>query len=603
MTRGIAKKSFLKSHQHTPWKENLKMNSTFPLLDKFYDQGRISYLEYILTYRLFHSYSEISQEAVLFICHLIKAAQEGHLCVKVEPQGLNPSPKSLWQGEELAPLSFEEEIILEKVLIKGSEDISSHLKAPLCQYQNCFYVHRHWFLESLFMDQLQRHVSSPLQLEIDMHAVEQAILSLQQQRKLLPEQGKAIFNGCCYPLTLITGGPGTGKTYTAGQLIKVFWTQLTPEQQKNCEIAIAAPTGKAVANLQSSLGKMAAEIEGFPSICAKTIHLLLGLKGSTRRSVPLTADIIIIDECSMMDVRLMAYFFESIKPGARVIMLGDPYQLPSVEAGSLFSDMIHSKDHFGISSVHLKTCLRTELRSIIEFAERINQGDAEGVLAALKKNEEIMLYDLPSEGKLEGKFVRELAKFFPSYYENLVDDQEILNHFQTVRVLSPKRDGYYGVDSLNAALVKVILKTNYANGWIAVPIMITHNDYQRHLFNGETGVLMRKLPLQDSSEQDYAIFPSRENEGTRRLSASMLPRYEYAYCLSVHKSQGSEFDRIVLMMPEGAEIFGREVFYTAVTRARKRVDIYGSTHTLTKTLSEKMNRVSGIDVRAVACAK
>jgi exodeoxyribonuclease V alpha subunit len=129
--------------------------------------------------------------------------------------------------------------------------------------------------------------------------------------------------------------------------------------------------------------------------------------------------------------------------------------------------------------------------------------------------------------------------------------------------------------------------------------MIISNDYRQDLFNGETGVLMRKLPAGEEkvSSEDMAYFFSRNGEEVRRIPGLLLPKFEYAYCLSVHKSQGSEFDRVVLLMPEGSELFGREVFYTAITRARKQLDIFGSDHVLHKTILQEGSRLSGLGQR------
>jgi exodeoxyribonuclease V alpha subunit len=162
-------------------------------------------------------------------------------------------------------------------------------------------------------------------------------------------------------------------------------------------------------------------------------------------------------------------------------------------------------------------------------------------------------------------------------------------------LLSPLRKGPLGVESLNEAIWQQISSQNFSMGWLAIPIMIVKNDHQQDLFNGETGILIRSLPLQSIGREDYALFASRENtQEHRRFSASVLPPYEYAYCISVHKSQGSEFDHVILALPEGAEIFGREMLYTAITRARKQFDLYGSDETVRKIIKQKEIRLSRI---------
>ena len=138
------------------------------------------------------------------------------------------------------------------------------------------------------------------------------------------------------------------------------------------------------------------------------------------------------------------------------------------------------------------------------------------------------------------------------------------------------------------------------NGWIAIPIMIATNDYRQELFNGETGVLIRRLPFNQLDLKIMLFFLlDKRMVQVRRLSALLLPKYEFAYCLSVHKSQGSEFDRVVLVLPEGSELFGREVFYTAITRARKSIEIYGSDVVILKTVMQQGVRLSGIEQRLI----
>jgi exodeoxyribonuclease V alpha subunit len=155
----------------------------------------------------------------------------------------------------------------------------------------------------------------------------------------------------------------------------------------------------------------------------------------------------------------------------------------------------------------------------------------------------------------------------------------------------------YGVDTWNELIWERVKSSFPGSGWVLVPIIITVNDYEVELFNGEAGVLVRRLPLGlRYGVEDYAFFPSRENGQVRRISALLLPRHELAYCLSVHKSQGSEFDAIVLLLPEG-ERMSRELFYTAVTRARKSIEVVASEEVVARVVEQKQRRVSGFSVR------
>ncbi len=620
LKQGFAKTLFADAYQRAPWlslDENQEKRS-WPFLDLLFEQKRLSYLDYVLTHRLLRNYPDAGQEVALFLCHLTLAAKEGHLCVHVNDQGVNPSVVQLWQNEEGYSLAAEDAHTLTHLMLAGVQHIPEGImttlnkqttvipQTPICREGNVFYLQRHWIFETLFLKYLKRHLKTPPVLALDADKIQETIHKLQQDKVLLKEQAQAILEGCLNALTLVTGGPGTGKTYTAGHLIKVFWQHLSKEQRESCQIVLAAPTGKAAANLQRSLSKVAGSLEGFPPIQAKTLHSLLGIRQNFtfQEGVRLTADLIVVDESSMIDVRMMACLFEALKPGSRLILLGDPHQLPSVEAGSIFVDLIHLQQtypHFKIPCIPLSVCLRAELKSLVDFAQLINQGLAQEVLNSLNQCSEngVKRLHLPIDKKeAQREFLSHVLPYFPSLIKPGQKPEQLLDLFQSIRLLSPIRKGPFGVESLNQLIWQKICQNVPMNGYLAIPIMVITNDYRQELFNGETGVLIRRLPLQSLGMEDYAIFPSRQEEGqVRRLPALLLPKYEFAYCLSVHKSQGSEFDHVVLVLPEGSELFGREVFYTAVTRARKSIEIYGSDVVILKTVAQQGIRLSGIEQR------
>lgn len=620
LKQGFAKKFFAEAYQRTPWlslKENQEEHQ-WPFLDILLDKKRLSYLDYVLVHRLLRNHSNIGQEVALFLCHLALAAKEGHLCVHVTEERLTPSVIQLWQNEEGNSLPANEAQVLTELMLIGSQQVPEGIMTSLqkhsesipntaiCREGNDFYLQRYWIFETLFLRHLKRHLKTPPILFLDDETIGKTLYQLCQNKILFSEQAQAIKQACLNPLTLVTGGPGTGKTYTAGYLIKVFWQNLSEEQRKSCQIVLAAPTGKAAANLQRSLGRVVAMLDEFPVIQAKTLHSLLGIKQGSfdQESRRLTADLIVVDESSMIDVRMMACLFESLKPGSRLILLGDRHQLPSVEAGSVFLDLIqlqHTYPNLNIPCVSLSVCLRAELKSLIDFAQLVNQGLAEEVLADLNRDhgQGIRRLHLPTEKKdAQREFLAHVLPYFPTVIKPGQRPEQLLDLFQSIRLLSPIRKGPFGVEVINQLIWEKLCQSNPMNGWIAIPIIIAMNDYRQELFNGETGVLVRKLPLQSLGAEDYALFPSRQEDGqVRRLSALLLPKYEFAYCLSVHKSQGSEFDRVVLVLPEGAELFGREVFYTAITRARKFIEIYGSDAVILKTVMQQGVRLSGIGQR------
>lgn len=623
LKKGVAKTVFSETYQRRPWQttQHEKTVPQWPLVEQLLAQQRISYLDYVLTHRLLRNFPECKQEAALFICHLSLAIRKGHLCVRVDENTLHPSISEIWQNEEGEALEESETSLLTQSILEGVKTIPEglitaissqlnpsdlHPTTPLCREGLDFYLQRYWMFETLFLSALKKHLQSPLQFKLNLSDVEGSVQQLVEQNTLLPEQAQAILEGCKNSLTVITGGPGTGKTYTAGYLIKIFWQHLTKEQQKSYRIVLAAPTGKAAANLQQSLSKVISTLEDFPPIQAKTLHSLLGLKQNSPEysQVHFSEDLIVVDESSMIDIKMMAYLFGALKAGSRIILLGDEHQLPSVEAGSVFQDIIQVHNvnpSLKLSCIHLHTCLRAELKSLIDFAKLVNSGEGEKVLAALEHPVEPGIKRLRlAEDKKEAQ--RELVRYALCNFKISVTQEEnpkrLLELFNSMRLLSPMKLGPFGVEELNQQIWRKISQSVDGCEWLPIPIMILTNDHRQELFNGETGVLMRKLPLQTIGKDDYALFPSREEgKEVRRIAAIVLPKYEYAYCISVYKSQGSEFDRVILVLPEGSEYFGREVFYTAVTRAKREIDIFGTDEVIKKTVEQKGGRQSGIQKR------
>lgn len=419
-----------------------------------------------------------SEASFLFLAHLLKSAREGDLCLTVK----------------------------DPELLEGAARLM-HLKEIVC-HEGRWYLHQNWECEKRFLTHLERVRQDKPRLRINRELLARQL----EQEPLEVEQKEAILNAADHTLSLICGGPGTGKTFTAKVLVRLFL------EHANQEVVLAAPTGKAASNLRS-----------IDSRCkVQTLHSLL------RR--PLTADLILIDEASMIDAHLMADLFASVKEGARLILIGDKDQLPPVESGNFFADLAAASTNM----VQLKKCLRSDLREIIEMAENIKVGKP------------VPFQPLPDPRRVQ---------------------QEIKARFPEVRTLSPFRKGPYGIDQLNQALFST------SDG--EIPIMITVNDPVQNLFNGDTAFLVKKTGM------------ARFADG-REISEYLLPRYEYAYVLSVHKSQGSEYEKILILLPKGSEVFGRELLYTAVTRAKKRVEIWADEGVMEALVAKRTKRLSSL---------
>jgi exodeoxyribonuclease V alpha subunit len=412
------------------------------------------------------------------------------------------------------------------------------------------------------------------------------------------EQKAALENAAAHPMSLLFGGPGTGKTYTAAQVIHAFLAQ---DREHKMRIAIAAPTGKAVAQLDAYLRHHFTDDK---RIRLGTCHALLGLKkettGEPERNI-LFADLLLIDECSMIDVHVFTRLLASVLEGTRVILVGDPDQLPAVEAGSIFADLVTCAEESGLLPfAKLKRSLRSDRDEILSFAESIRRGNVEGVRHSLdaSPSDAIVRVDVelkePRAKKVHQYLYDAFKDQFISFFAHEPASTELNTDF---RLLSCMRQGPFGVDTLNSFFAAQFLKeAKEHSGW-AIPILITRSDYGLQLFNGDAGFLIKRisssLSLTEASKEEYALFPAR----AQKIPALALPAFEWGYCLSVHKSQGSEYDEVFVLIPEGSHVFGREVLYTAATRARRRVRIAGSLEQIEKVVQNSARKISGLSAR------
>lgn len=473
------------------------------------------------------------------VAYLTAALRQGYSFIKIG-QILDPSPNTL--AEEDSPLSAEESAVLGSVLLKGMEKLRLECPSALVLEEERLSFELYHSLHKKFKDLYSKHLITPPRISIDQIKLKELIEELQQTGVITFEQGDAIYKGCTQSITLISGGPGTGKTYTAGVLLALFWRLIA---EVPCKIVLAAPTGKAAANLQKSFSKFANSLPGLQDVQATTLHALLRL-GGKRELKPLDADLILIDESSMIDTKRMVALMEAVKPGTRIIFMGDPYQLPPVEVGGLFAELIQA----GSAGSLLTKCQRTDLAAIVEMAQAILEGRGDNVIL---------------NTQIEPFLEEALAEYTPPENATI---EELLNFFSKYRILSPVNRGAWGCETINAQLFTKLTREKQE---AIVPIMVTKNDRTLNLNNGDVGILVG----------GSAYFSGVE---VRKIPAIALAEYTLAYCLSVHKSQGSEFDKVLLLWPEGAERFGRPGLYTGVTRAKKRVDLVCAPETFKKTL-------------------
>lgn len=435
--------------------------------------------------------------------------------------------------------------------------------------------------------------------------------------------------------TIISGGPGTGKTSTVIKIIALLLMQVKDESMR---IALAAPTGKSAMRLKASILSMKESLKCEDCVKAlipeevSTVHRLLGvIAGSVHFRYsdqnPLAYDVVIVDEASMVPLTLMARLAQALKQDSRLILIGDQNQLASVEAGAVLGDICGSgrqeifthefRDLFtrltGISlpasktedqsfpladaMIILKQNYRFSTDSGISAAgQAVNEGKGRDALGIFKDSTfpDIVWHNVPGPERLKTDIMNAVLEGYGAYLA-AGTAEEALRLFDTFRFLCALHQGPYGAAGINDAIEEILAAKELINPrdrWYrGRPVLITVNDYSMKLFNGDIGII---FPDPDEDGRHYVFFPASDG-GVRKVSPVRLPAHETVYAMTIHKSQGSEFDRIHMILPgKDFEILTRELIYTGMTRARNKVDIWGKEEIVVNAISRKIERRSGL---------
>ncbi|EKT58211.1 exodeoxyribonuclease V subunit alpha [Providencia burhodogranariea] len=440
-------------------------------------------------------------------------------------------------------------------------------------------------------------------------------------------------------VSVISGGPGTGKTTTVARILAVL-IKLATQSKQSIKIELAAPTGKAAARLTESLGaalnslSLSDEDRHMLPNQAKTLHRLLGAQPESQqfryhRENLLTLDVLIIDEASMVDLPMMGKLIEALPANVKLIFLGDKDQLASVEAGAVLGDICQFAD-VGYSVKRAKELtqltgyplndftsdtgplirnslclLRKSYRfssssGIGQLAFAVNDGNARRAETLLNSSlDDVHIYLQENEDDY-AQMLMAAAGFYRDYLLAVKaknSPAEILSKFNQYRLLTALREGPYGVTGLNDKLEKLFhrqglihrpfnqLNKHYAGR----PIMISRNDSPLGLFNGDIGII---LPDDDDALRAYFQYPDGTIKG---IQPNRLPLHETAYAMTVHKSQGSEFTHTALVLPKVySPVITRELVYTAMTRAKKELSLYCSMKILRRAIETPTKRRSGL---------
>ena len=470
-------------------------------------------------------------------------------------------------------------------------------------------------------------------------------------------QAEAVRNVLRYPTSVLLGGPGTGKTYTiAGMLHALFEKHASTAAAQPLRIALAAPTAKAAQQMTASITATISAVhtdgsftfpqqhrESIADVCAtsSTIHRLLGWLPSNRarfqhdQFTPLPYDVVVIDEVSMISLPLMARLLEALPPEATLVLVGDPAQLQSVEAGAVLPQISQLVSHATFPIVTLKKNRRQvssgdkKLNHIGELAEMMRvAGDAStneidtaaaNVLNYLQTPcDDITFVELPplknasspqapdpTAQNVRDAVAPHLAAFATAAHRARSGDATgALDALSTGRVLCAHREGKYGVSQWNA-LVADTVNVPRQRGSVGQPLLNTRNDIKSGLVNGDMSIVVQL------GSARRAAFPPRATHGdtaepttsVRLFAPSALDDAEIAFAMTVHKAQGSQYDTVVVVVPPvGSPLLQRELLYTAVTRARKHLVIVATTESITTAMTTSIQRASGL-ARHIAASR
>jgi exodeoxyribonuclease V alpha subunit len=545
------------------------------------------------------SQSAQAVNAAHILQQLVEASLQGDSCIQVDTTQL----------EALGDLAVSSEIATTQV-------------APCVYDQQGLALYRYWQLEQRLAHQICRLKRQTTQT-IDLSSYQNLLSDEYQQAAL-----KMVLQQW---LSIITGGPGTGKTYTLARIIAAL-NQMIPD----IRIAMAAPTGKAAQRMQEALqnsfndpkllesGLITDELRNQTT---QTLHRLLGMGNRQTprfdQKQPLPYDVIVVDEASMLDLNLATALFEAVPDHCRIILLGDANQLASVDVGSVLADL-QQVDALAENRVQLKNSRRfSDEAKIGQFARFIQAQQhatahhsvlskleaeivkAEGLQPITFSKEMLDLiqleylpeqYDIePYQQKLMYGFQNYLAALNDYIYRgDAADDiQQVIRAFDDYRILAAVKHGALGIEQLNRYAERWLnqqLKQIAVGDWyIGRPVMMTYNDYQLGLSNGDIGICFKH---RSQPQQFEVFFPSLN----KWIAAHRLPRnMQTAFVLTIHKSQGSEFTHTAIVLDAKAEkLLSQELIYTAVTRAKKVVSILADPNALQQALTIRTVRRSGL---------
>ncbi|MBQ0116484.1 MAG: exodeoxyribonuclease V subunit alpha [Flavobacterium sp.] len=549
----------------------------------------------------FHLAQTVQDEQLQPYAYLLaQRLDEGHICVDLSRESLQQFYDALEEDVKSQLPPFSPITGIESWWLSRSENSIK----PFVLWKDLLYMGRYFKYESqimLALSKMQQRYAAELQEQKSAFSKLEEVAAHTRDTDLegTDWQYEAAVKTFHAPFSIICGGPGTGKTTTVAKVLRLLFAQ-----QPDLKVALAAPTGKAAMRMVEALKNNPLYIshlqELYPDVSGSTIHRLLGyihnsphFKHHSER--PLPFDVVVVDEASMLDMPLFAKLLNAIGPHTRLILLGDRNQLPAVDAGAVFGDLcgLQELETYKPFISNLYFSRRFDANSGIgKLSAGILQG-ADEVLEEFQQNtSDDVFIDVHHKAQLFEQMALKYASFIQE--EDLVKALEKLNH---VRFLCAVKEGDFGVYQVNAKIEKILQdkKLLHPNGvfYHNRPIMVTKNDAELGLFNGDVGLIRR-----DAEGVFQAYFLDGENQ-IRVYLPAFITAYETVFAMTIHKSQGSEFDEVCIVLPEAGNhvMMSKELLYTAVTRAKKRLLIQAEKEVIKQTIMHSIEKTSGIQQR------
>jgi exodeoxyribonuclease V alpha subunit len=481
----------------------------------------------------------------------------------------------------------------EQKLIWASGLASEHDLSPLILEQNRLYLHRYWFYENRLALAIQTMLGRTFSNKDLEPLLNRYFIELIDETDWQREAAKKAVSQA---FTIISGGPGTGKTTTVVKILALL-QELAAKQESFLHIALAAPTGKAAMRLQESIGLSKQTLpcsetikQHIPeTVC--TLHRLLGAQPPSPyfrhdSTHPLVYDLVVVDEASMVDLALMSKLLDALKPAARLILLGDKDQLASVESGAVLADLTAALSEHTVELIKSYR-FQGEIKTL---ADAVNKQDVEQAWQILEKGQQQV-------SLLEQDLIAYATEQYTPYLleiKNNADFKTIFAAFNRFQILCSNRHGEDGVVKINKRIEEELVrlaKIKVSGQWyVGRPIMVTQNNAAMQLYNGDIG-----LCLMDKKSGKQAVYFLRPDGSIKKVLSSRVPVHETVFAMTIHKSQGSEFDQCLCVLPDKINpVLSKELIYTAITRAKIKLKIRSSHAVFRQALQQKVERAGGL---------